>query len=82
MQLNSLLAKLLRNSREDINPLTGFKVKPVLDFKKSLIFRNCGILSFTKILLSSNNFKFSTDDTDASYSVNGMFVSFIAGGRR
>ena len=30
----------------------------------------------------SNNFKFSTDDTDASYSVNGMFVSFIAGGRR
>ena len=30
----------------------------------------------------SNNFKFFTDDTDASYSVNGMFVSFIAGGRR
>lgn len=30
----------------------------------------------------SNNFRFFTDDTDASYSVNGMFVSFIAGGRR
>ena len=30
----------------------------------------------------SNNFKFFTDDTDASYSVNGLFVSFIAGGRR
>ena len=30
----------------------------------------------------SNNFRFSTDDTDASYSVNGLFVSFIAGGRR
>ena len=30
----------------------------------------------------SNNFKFFSNDTDASYSVNGMFVSFIAGGRR
>jgi hypothetical protein len=30
----------------------------------------------------SNSFRFFTDDTDASYSVNGMFVSFIAGGRR
>ena len=30
----------------------------------------------------SNNFKFFTDDTDASYSVKGLFVSFIAGGRR
>jgi len=30
----------------------------------------------------SNNFRFFTNDTDASYSVNGMFVSFIAGGRR
>ena len=30
----------------------------------------------------SNNFKFFSNDTDAPYSVNGMFVSFIAGGRR
>ena len=30
----------------------------------------------------SNNFKFFSDDTNAPYSVNGMFVSFIAGGRR
>ena len=30
----------------------------------------------------SNNFKFFSNDTDASYSVNGLFVSFIAGGRR
>ena len=30
----------------------------------------------------SNSFRFYTNDTDASYSVNGMFVSFIAGGRR
>ena len=30
----------------------------------------------------SNSFRFSTNDSDASYSVNGMFVSFIAGGRR
>ena len=30
----------------------------------------------------SNNFKFFTNDTNAPYSVNGMFVSFIAGGRR
>ena len=30
----------------------------------------------------SNNFKFFSDDTNALYSVNGMFVSFIAGGRR
>ena len=30
----------------------------------------------------TNSFRFFTDDTDASYSVNGMFVSFIAGGRR
>ena len=30
----------------------------------------------------SNNFKFFSDDTSAPYSVNGMFVSFIAGGRR
>ena len=39
---------------------------------------------FSDIVIKStnNNFKFSTDDTDASYSVNGMFVSFIAGGRR
>jgi len=30
----------------------------------------------------SNSFRFTTNDKDASYSVNGMFVSFIAGGRR
>jgi hypothetical protein len=30
----------------------------------------------------SNNFKFFSNDTNAPYSVNGMFVSFIAGGRR
>ena len=30
----------------------------------------------------SNNFKFFSDDINAPYSVNGMFVSFIAGGRR
>ena len=30
----------------------------------------------------SNSFRFCTNDTDAGYSVNGMFVSFIAGGRR
>jgi hypothetical protein len=30
----------------------------------------------------TNSFRFFTDDTDAGYSVNGMFVSFIAGGRR
>ena len=30
----------------------------------------------------SNNFKFFSDDTNSPYSVNGMFVSFIAGGRR
>lgn len=30
----------------------------------------------------SNSFRFFTNDTDAGYSVNGMFVSFIAGGRR
>lgn len=30
----------------------------------------------------SNNFKFFSDDTNAPYSVNGMFVSFIGGGRR
>ena len=30
----------------------------------------------------SNSFRFFTNDTDAAYSVNGMFVSFIAGGRR
>ena len=30
----------------------------------------------------SNNFKFFSDDTNAPYPVNGMFVSFIAGGRR
>ena len=30
----------------------------------------------------SNNFRFFSNDTDAAYSVNGMFVSFIAGGRR
>ena len=30
----------------------------------------------------SNNFRFFSDDTNAPYSVNGMFVSFIAGGRR
>jgi len=30
----------------------------------------------------SNNFKFFSDDANAPYSVNGMFVSFIAGGRR
>ena len=30
----------------------------------------------------SNNFKFFSEDTNAPYSVNGMFVSFIAGGRR
>ena len=30
----------------------------------------------------SNNFKFFSDDTNAPYSVNGMFVAFIAGGRR
>ena len=31
---------------------------------------------------NANNFKFFSNDTDASYSVHGMFVSFIAGGRR
>jgi hypothetical protein len=30
----------------------------------------------------SNNFKFFSNDANAPYSVNGMFVSFIAGGRR
>ena len=30
----------------------------------------------------SNNFKFFSEDINAPYSVNGMFVSFIAGGRR
>jgi hypothetical protein len=30
----------------------------------------------------SNNFKFFSNDTNSPYSVNGMFVSFIAGGRR
>ena len=30
----------------------------------------------------SNNFKIFSNDTNAPYSVNGMFVSFIAGGRR
>jgi hypothetical protein len=30
----------------------------------------------------SNNFRFYSDDTNAPYSVNGLFVSFIAGGRR
>ena len=30
----------------------------------------------------SNSFKFFSDDTNSPYSVNGMFVSFIAGGRR
>ena len=30
----------------------------------------------------SNNFKFFSNDINAPYSVNGMFVSFIAGGRR
>ncbi len=30
----------------------------------------------------TNSFRFFTDVTDAGYSVNGMFVSFIAGGRR
>lgn len=30
----------------------------------------------------SNNFKFFSNDSNAPYSVNGMFVSFIAGGRR
>ena len=30
----------------------------------------------------SNSFRFFSNDTDAAYSVNGMFVSFIAGGRR
>jgi hypothetical protein len=30
----------------------------------------------------SNNFKFFSSDTNSPYSVNGMFVSFIAGGRR
>jgi hypothetical protein len=30
----------------------------------------------------SNNFKFFSNDTNAPYSVNGMFVSFITGGRR
>ena len=30
----------------------------------------------------SNNFRFFSDDTNAAYAVNGLFVSFIAGGRR
>jgi len=30
----------------------------------------------------SNSFRFFSDDTNAAYSVNGLFVSFIAGGRR
>jgi len=30
----------------------------------------------------SNNFKFFSNDSNSPYSVNGMFVSFIAGGRR
>jgi len=30
----------------------------------------------------SNNFKFFSNDTNAPYSVNGFFVSFIPGGRR
>ena len=30
----------------------------------------------------SNNFRFFSNDTNAAYAVNGLFVSFIAGGRR
>ena len=30
----------------------------------------------------SNSFRFYSNDTNAAYSVNGLFVSFIAGGRR
>ena len=30
----------------------------------------------------SNNFRFFSNDTNAAYAVNGLFVSFIAGGRK
>jgi len=30
----------------------------------------------------SNNFRFFSNDTNAANAVNGLFVSFIAGGRR
>jgi len=30
----------------------------------------------------SNSFRFYSNDTNAAYAVNGLFVSFIAGGRR